>query len=122
MDKKESGISRIENAHVESYKTFLVEKYRSPSKGGNSSALHSHVLTIDGDSYSFLAVGSKKWVYSNDKVSFDYELKGKYRNIIKNSISVVDKNGNPQTRGDRRFKSKLRSSTQRTPVSRREDR
>ena len=111
---------KIENAHIEDYQKFLKEKYRPPSKGGNTKALHSHVLIINGEQYSFLALGSQQWVFKTDRVSFDYELNGKYKNIIKETILTIDKNGNEVVRGNRGFKKQLRTANTRMPVSRRE--
>lgn len=41
------------------YRTYLKEPSRPPSRGGNTSALHAHVLVISGTEYSFLALGSR---------------------------------------------------------------
>lgn len=110
----------INNIKIESYSTFLVEKYRPPSKGGNTRALHSHVLTIDNEKYSFLALGTKQWIFKSDTVSFEFELKGQYKNIKKETITTLDKAGNEIIRGNRGFKKKLRTAETRMPVSRRE--
>jgi hypothetical protein len=116
-------MSEVKDKLVDSYDTYLVEKYRSPSKGGNTKALHSHVLVIDGIRYSFLALGSKKWVYKSDKVSFNFEVaKGVYNNIVKSSVVVIDKNGKEVVRGNRGYKQTLRTASQRLPCSRREAR
>lgn len=64
---------RVENAKVEKYRTFLKDKYRPPSKGGNTGAWHLHVLQVNGESYSFLNAGSQKFVFKNDTVSFEWE-------------------------------------------------
>lgn len=111
---------KVENAKIESYQKFLQEKSRPPSKGGNTKALHSHVLYIDGDKYSFLALGSQQWVFKTDLVSFEYEVKGQYKNIIKDTIITIDKAGNELLRGNRGFKKQLRTADARMPVSRRE--
>ena len=111
---------KIENAKVENYSAFWVEKYRPPSKGGNTKAFHSHVLTIEGEKYSFLALGTKQWVYKSDTVSFEFEIKNKYKNIKKDTIETLDKEGNKVKRGNRGFKKKLRTAETRMPVSRRE--
>lgn len=42
---------RITNEMVEEYRTYLVEHYRPPSRGGNTNALHEHVLKINGELY-----------------------------------------------------------------------
>jgi hypothetical protein len=120
-DEVPTGRRTIPGARIERYTTILREKSRPPSRGGNTKALHVHVLTIGGQTYSFLALGSQQWVYKTDTVSFDYEIKdGKYRNVVKETIRVLDKNGNPVTRGNRGFKKTLRTATTRAPVSRRE--
>jgi len=106
---------------VEKYSTMLKEKYRPPSRGGNTRALHLHILTIASQTYSFFALGSQRWVYASDTVSFDYEIKdGKYRNIIKETIRAQNKEGHPIIRGNRSFKKTLRTANTRAPVSRRE--
>ena len=111
---------KITNAKIENYSAFLIEKPRPPSRGGNTKALHSHVLTINGKKYSFLALGTKQWVYKSDTVSFEFEAKDQYKNIKKATIETRDKNGNKVVRGNRGFKKKLRTAETRMPVSRRE--
>ncbi len=116
-------IFRVENANIEDYKTFLVEYSRPPSKGGNTSAMHSHAFWIDGQKYSFLARGARKFVFKDDTVSFDYYVtEDGYRNILRHSIVCRDKNGKTVLRGDRRNKAQLRSAPTRLPGSRREQR
>lgn len=111
---------QINNANIESYQKSLNEKSRPPSRGGNTNALHSHVLYIDGEKYSFLALGSQQWVFKSDLVSFEYELNGTYKNIIKDTLVTTDKSGNEVLRGNRGFKKQLRTADTRMPVSRRE--
>src|SRR5712691_1374834 len=79
---------RVANAVYESYDTHLAEKSRTPSRGGNSGALHRHVLIIDGDEYSFFAAHSGKFVYKGETVSFTWKWdpSQKYRNIDRNSV------------------------------------
>jgi hypothetical protein len=116
-------VDRVENATVESYSAFLVEHSRPPSKGGNTGALHRHSMTIDGKSYSFLALGAKKWVFAGDTVSFSFKTTdGGYRNVLKPSLVTKDKNGAPVVRGDRGSKPTLRTAPARLPASRREQR
>ncbi len=113
---------KIENKHFEEYRLFLVEKHRPPSRGGNTAALHSHVLTIDGERYSFLGLGSQQWVYKSDAVSFEFEIKGGYRNILVQTITVTSKFGEAIIRGNRGHKARLRTADSRIPASRREQR
>lgn len=113
---------KIENKHFEKYGLFLVEKHRPPSRGGNTGALHSHVLTIDGERYSFLGLGSQQWVYKSDTVSFEYEVKNGYKNILLETLVVISKFGEPIVRGNHGFKSTLRTAGSRMPASRREQR
>jgi hypothetical protein len=124
ISKEADGdLRRINLAEVEDYSTFLHEAYRSPSKGGNTTALHRHVMTIGGERYSFFARGSRKWVYKGDKASFNYVLTPDgYRNIRQRSLITFDNNGTPVLRGDRRAKPVLRTAKQRLPGSRREAR
>lgn len=114
---------RIERTQITSYETHLIEKYRPPSRGGNTKAWHSHVLIIGGERYSFRALGSKKWVFVGDTVAFDWELAATktYRNINSATIETWDKNGNPVMRGLRGTK-KWRTADTRMPASRREQR
>jgi hypothetical protein len=112
---------RVENATIEDYRTLLLEPSRSPSRGGNGPAWHSHRITINGDHYSWRGLGFRQWIYKSDTVSFEWEWDAshKYRNIDPDSIVVTDKNGKAITRGERGTKA-WRSATQRAPVSRRE--
>ena len=113
-------MARIEQASVDSYHTVLREPHRPPSRGGITSALHSHYLTIQGEIYSFASLGSRKWVHKSDAVSFDYEVAGRYKNIVKETLRTTDAKGRKVMRGDRRFKRTLRTAQSRLPVSRRE--
>ncbi len=110
----------IESALVTAYHTRLREPYRPPSRGGNVRALHAHYLTIDGELYSFLALGTRRWVFKGDKISFEYEAKGPYRDIDRATIQTVNAKGRLVVRGDRGFKSQLRTAETRLPSSRRE--
>lgn len=113
---------RVENRRINDYKLYLIENYRPPSKGGNTSALHHHVLKIDGEKYSFCALGSQQWVFKSDTISFEYEVNDGYKNIVNETIATLDRNGRPVIRGNRNFKKQLRSADTRTPASRREQR
>lgn len=114
--------TKVERKQITGYSKFLVENSRPPSKGGNTAALHSHVLDIDGEKYSFLALGSQQWVFKSDTVSFEYELKDGYKNIVLKTIVTLDRHGQPVIRGNRGSKSKLRTVVTRMPGSRREQR
>ncbi|HDL8239499.1 TPA: hypothetical protein U5D93_003498 [Yersinia enterocolitica] len=111
---------KLENKKISDYQIYLKEKSRPPSRGGNTKALHQHVVTIDGEQFSFLANDSKKWIFKSDKVSFDYVLNGVYKNIERESIVTTDKNGVVITRGNRFYHKKLRVADSRLPGSRRE--
>ncbi|MCO7519076.1 MULTISPECIES: hypothetical protein [unclassified Pseudomonas] len=113
---------RVESKKITSYGLYLKEPHRPPSRGGNTGALHSHVLEIEGEKYSFLALGSQQWVFKADFVSFEYEIKGGYKNIIKETIVTIDRYGKVAIRGNRGFKMQLRSAPARLPSSRREQR
>jgi hypothetical protein len=112
--------SSITGKKIDGYYLQLQEKYRPPSRGGNTSARHSHVLVIDGERYSFLAQGSQRWVFKGDTVSFEYVTNGPYRNIVKETLQTLDRYGNSVVRGKRGFKRKLRTADARLPGSRRE--
>lgn len=113
---------RVENKKITSYSLFLQEPSRPPSRGGNTKALHSHTLEIEGEKYSFLALGSQQWVFKSDSVSFDYEINNGYKNIIKESIVTMDRSEKVVIRGNRSFKKQLRAASARLPGSRREQR
>lgn len=113
---------RVESKKITSYGLFLQEPSRPPSRGGNTGALHSHVLEIEGEKFSFLALGSQQWVFKSDVVSFDYKIENGYKNIIKESIITIDRYGKFVSRGNRGFKTRLRSAPARLPGSRREQR
>jgi hypothetical protein len=112
---------RVERTAIDQYKTFLAEPGRPPSRGGNTRAWHSHVLFVDGERYSFLALGARKWIYASDVASFDWnwDEEKRYRNIDRDSIRVWDKDGNVVVRGERAVKP-WRTASSRLPVSRRE--
>jgi len=112
----------IKNVQFEKYEKFLKENSRPPSRGGNTNALHSHVLTIDGEKYSFLSPGSQQWAFKSDSISFEYEINDGYKNIIKETFSVKTKAGQSIARGNHSFKSKLRTANSRLPASKREQR
>jgi hypothetical protein len=112
----------LDNVQFEKYEKFLKEKSRPPSRGGNTNALHSHILTIDGEKYSFLSPGSQQWAFKSDSISFEYEINDGYKNIIKETFSVKTKAGKPVVRGNHGFKPKLRTASSRLPTSKREQR
>ncbi|BBV41350.1 hypothetical protein [Citrobacter portucalensis] len=112
--------NKVKDAKIEEYFTVLKEKSRPPSKGGNTKALHAHYIKIDGMLYSFLAFGSKQWIFKTDRVSFEFEMNGEYRNILRESIITIDSNGEVVIRGLRGFSKKLRTADTRLPASRRE--
>jgi hypothetical protein len=111
----------VQEAKINNYTTLLLEPSRSPSKGGNRRAWHSHRITIDGQHYSWRALGFRQWIYKSDTVSFEWEFDAteKYRNADPDSIRVIDKTGHKVVRGERGTKA-WRTATQRAPVSRRE--
>ena len=113
---------KIENKKITGYSLYLKEASRPPSRGGNTSALHSHVLDIDGEIYSFLARGSQQWVYKSDTVSFEYELNGTYKNIKQETIVTLDSKKNTVVRGNRGYKKQLLTAKTRLPASKREQR
>jgi hypothetical protein len=108
---------------VDSYQTYLQDKYRPPSRGGNTRAWHQHVITIGGERFSFRALGARKWVYSGDSVSFTWawDESQRYRNIDPASVRTWDKKGEPVRRGNRGAKP-WRTADARMPASRREQR
>src|SRR3954468_6731868 len=65
--------SRIDGAQAFDYKAFLHEPSRAQGRGGNTTALHRHVLTIGGTDYGFFARGAQKWAFKGDAVSFAFE-------------------------------------------------
>ena len=113
---------RVEGKKITEYNLYLIEEYRPPSRGGNTSALHSHVIEIDGENYSFKACGSQQWIYKTDTVSFEYELNGDYKNIKKETIETLDRKNQVVVRGNRSGKKQLRTAKARLPASRREQR
>lgn len=94
---------KVERTAISAYFTKLVEPGRPPSRGGNTRAHHQHTVLIGEDRYSFLALGSRKWIFSSDTVEFewDWDPTGKYRNINEFSIFTWDKKGEPVKRGHR---------------------
>jgi hypothetical protein len=112
----------IDNQHFETYQKFLKEKSRPPSKGGNTKALHSHLIIINGEKYSFLSLGSQQWAFKSDKISFEYELKDGYKNIITETFVTISSSGEPVIRGNRGSKKYFRTADTRSPASRREQR
>jgi hypothetical protein len=52
------AIRRVENATLQSYETYLRDRHRPPSRGGNGRAWHSHVIKIGEHTYSFLGLAN----------------------------------------------------------------
>lgn len=94
---------RIEKAEIELYGVYLKDKSRPPSRGGNKRAWHQHVMTIGGETYSFLAAWSGKFVFKGETVSFEWEWDDtqKYRNADIVTVVAVNKEGNEKRRGER---------------------
>ncbi|MGV8840128.1 MAG: hypothetical protein ACWA6X_07470 [Bauldia sp.] len=97
---------RVEKAEFQSYKTYLTEAHRPPSRGGNTRAWHSHVIEIGSERYSFLAADARKWVHKGELVSFDWEWSEgqKYRNINRDTVIAWNKRGEVVDRGNREWK------------------
>lgn len=114
---------KVGPVEVNSYRAFLVEPSRPPSKGGNTRAWHQHSFEIDGERYSFLALGAKRWVFTNDTVEFEWhwDESGLYRNIDPATVRTMNARGETVVRGERGTK-KWRSAPARMPGSRREQR
>ncbi len=115
--------NKVGPVRVANYKTFLVDKYRPPSRGGNTRAWHRHSFEVEGDQFSFLALGAKKWIFAKDTVEFNWEWNKtkKYRNVLPETVSTKDADGNIEVRGERGDK-KWRTSSVRMPASQREQR
>jgi hypothetical protein len=111
----------VERAEIEQYTITLKDKSRPPSKGGNSRAWHRHVMTIGGETYSFLATWSGKFVYKGETVSFDWEWDstGSYRNVDRTSIVAWSTAGEKIVRGERGEK-RWRTADNRLPARRSE--
>src|SRR3546814_7945345 len=108
----ESHVQKVDWTAIEDYRTGLREPSRPPSKGGNTAALHGHSIKIGDAWFSFLALGAQKWVFASDTVTFDWawDASGKYRNIVKDSVRTLDKNGTPVVRGNRGSQTTLRTA------------
>lgn len=91
---------RIEKSGFHAYNTYLEEP---PRAGGNTTALHRHVIIIGGDKYSFFAYGSGKFAHKGELISFDWDWDrtGEFRNIDKPSFQAFNKAGTVEMRGDR---------------------
>lgn len=116
----EKSLLTVERSPIDDYKAGLREPSRPPSKGGNTAALHGHNIKIGDVWYSFLALGAQKWVFASDTVTFDWawDTSGKYRNIVRETVRVWEKNGIPVVRGNRESKPKLRTVQTRLPARR----
>jgi hypothetical protein len=114
------------DANVEGYYTKLMESRRSSSKGGNTKALRKHSILIEGEEYSFLAIGNAKFVYEGETISFRYRIKKigekEYNNVDKHSVISKNSDGKEFVRGNRDYKQTLRTAIQRMPASKREQR
>ena len=118
---REHDTRRLENVQVTDYKTFLYEHSRPPSRGGNTSAIHTHSFRVGDRKFGFFARGSKKFIFAKDLASFDYyETDEGYLNVLRWTIICRDAKGKRVIRGDRRLKEKLRSAPTRLPGPRRD--
>lgn len=100
--------NEIKNEKVVSYKFSHLEDHRPPSRGGTTNDNYLHILTINKKDYTFIAIGQRKWVFKHDTVSFEYHERQGRREISKNTLKALDKNGNEVVRGDRGVKNKWR--------------
>ena len=120
MSKIANKRLEVKNKKIQKYTNFLLEKNRPPSRGGNTEALHMHIITISGEKYSFKSLGTRQWVFKTDTVSFNFVENNGYKNIEKDTLVTIDKNLKKVIRGNRNMKDKLRTAETRMPVSRRE--
>ena len=93
----------VDRASIDHYGVYLKDKYRPPSRGGNTRAWHQHVLTIAGERYSFLAPWSGKFVYKGETVSFEWEWDDTmtYRHVDVTSVMATTSAGSAVWRGER---------------------
>lgn len=112
---------RIERSGFNAYNTYLAEPSRPPSQGGNTKALHRHVIIIGGDKYSFFAPWSGKFAHKGELISFDWDWDktGTFRNIDKLSFEAFTKDGDHEIRGDR--SDKVRRTAGARPPGRRSE-
>jgi hypothetical protein len=112
---------RIEKSGFNAYNAYLAEPSRPPSQGGNTRALHRHVIIIGGDKYSFFAPWSGKFAHKGELISFDWDWDrtGTFRNIDTGSFEAFTRDGVRQVRGDRGDKNR-RSASARPPGRRSE--
>ena len=116
-------VERREAVRIDDYKTFLFEFSRPPSKGGNTTALHTHTIWIGDEKFSFFARGARKFIFKGDAVCFDFiRTEDGYSNILSHTVICRDASGKVVLRGDRRTKLKLRTSPTRLPSSQRDAR
>lgn len=97
------GRKNIGPTKVTNYRAILMEPSRPPSRDGNTRAWHQHAFEIDGERYSFLALGAKKWIFAKDTVEFEWnwDETGQYRNIDPDTIRTIDHRGKAVVRGER---------------------
>ena len=112
---------QIEKAQVQDYGVYLKDKLRPPSRGGNKRAWHQHVITIEGERYSFLTPWSGKFVYENETVSSEWDWDATGRNRNANCLTLVawGADGKPKRRGERGAKP-WRTADTRLPARRSE--
>jgi hypothetical protein len=86
----------VNDAQITEYKTFPAGHRK------NAKAKYAHSFTIEGERYSFFARGWEHLAFVTDRIWFNWkgDLSGQYRNILPDSIRLVDKEGKRRRRGN----------------------
>ncbi len=110
-------MNSILNMQIDEYEVKLKEPYYRPNNGDKKMAIYHHIVTVKGVKYRFQAVGSQKWIYKRDTVSFEYFVSGDENHIMSDTIVTKDKDGYDVCRGKRVRKKQLRTAYSRIPAN-----
>jgi hypothetical protein len=86
----------VYGAQISEYKTIPVGLRK------NAKAKYAHSFTIEGERYRFFARGWEQLAFVTDRIWFNWksDQSGQYRNILPESIRLVDKEGKRRRRGN----------------------
>lgn len=96
----ESEIHTRTKVNIQEYRTAPIEKYRAPNRAGIANALHLHSFYVGDEYYAFINRGTKKAIFNDDRVSFDFRMGADgERKVLRKTLRTLDVKGNHVKRG-----------------------
>lgn len=97
-----SEIHTRTKVNIQDYRALPIEEYRAPNRAGIANALHLHSFSVDEERFAFISRGTKKSIFNDDRVSFDFIIGADgERKVMRKTLRTLDAKGNHVKRGPR---------------------